>query len=131
MDNSVKCKSILLRKERNVNRTFNLPDLYDRHILYRTGTISGTKGDGSVPSFTGDFALATGVNGTGTWLKADYTWGAVEALASGNTAVLSQSSTFTGANKFRINPALQKPDIYKGSSVYGRHLQLNAIIKYI
>ena len=84
-----------------------------------------------MPSFTGDFALATGVNGTGTWLKADYTWGAVEALASGNTAVLSQSSTFTGANKFRINPALQKPDIYKGSSVYGRHLQLNAIIKYI
>jgi len=107
-----------------------LPDLYDRHILYRTGVLSGTKGDGSVPSFTGDFALSTGVNGGGTWLKADYAWGAIQTISSGNTAVVSPASTFSSSNKFRIDPSLQKPNIYTGNAVYARHLQLNAIIKY-
>ena len=86
-----------------------------------------------MPNIIGDFAFSTGVNGAGTWLKADYAWGAMTLRGSGNTAVLSQASTFNSTNSFRFDASQYNSAIYgtgANSAVYAKHIQMKAIIKY-
>lgn len=107
-----------------------MPNLYDRHILYRTGIIQGIIGNGSVPNIKGEFAFS--IHNTGTWLHPDAPSGAFAYSGSyGNTAELSQLGTFQGNNKLLFDASRYSPVFRNNtSSVYARHLQLNAIIKY-
>lgn len=74
-----------------------------------------------MPNIIGDFAIASGVNGGGSWLKAGYAWGAMTLRGSGTTATLSQATTFNGTNSFRFDASQYNSAIYgtgANSAVY-------------
>lgn len=108
--------------------TFNLPN-------FTTGAsiISGTPGlieNGGVPNLIGDFSVATGKNGGGSWLKADYAWGAIQLRGTGNTAILSDTGSFTGTNSFRFDASTVSSVYNNSQKVFASGVKTKICIKY-